>query len=696
MRGIVRRLAARANFGASAALTVTTGRRGAVSARAQQIDLKLLLITAGPDDPSFDAWTRALHREHVPFDAIIATADREPIHALTLSDGPRAKYQGVILTTSNAAAALTAKERSTLESFESCFGIRRVGGYIFPSFEYGLSDPTYAGRMTGVVGSLTLKGRRLFPYLVGPVPFSSEAHGYLATPCGADLGAFEVLVSGPDGAALVGIYRRRNGRHELVMTTDSNSSTIHSRLLFHGILNWVTRGVFLGMQRYYLTLHIDDVFASNSRWTSSAGDSDPPSRPIRMGARDARRAVDWMAANDLTVDLLFNGHGASASEAMTQVLLASRRAFGWINHTWSHENLDGADASLVVGEIQRNIEWAEDNGIPIDRSELVTPEHSGLANPNVALALNELGVTWIGADNSQHPNQFSVGPALTVPRWPTNAYFNVGKRSEQLDEYNTTYFGRDADPETATSRMSPATWDAYIESESSVICGHLMSNDPRPHFFHQSNLAEDGIFYDLIDPVIAFYRQHVAAPLLRLAFADIGAVLLKQHRWTEAIARGHVTAYLRDGRVYVKASVATEVPLTGTVAGSEYSCQNSGWINVAAKSLTPIDLAEPVEPSNTSPPKISGRATAGYCLTASPGTWHASQPTVRAYQWQRCDASGVCTNIEGADDSRYVLASSDVSARVRVVVTSFDGTASGVGVSAQTALVQRSRVSHAT
>ncbi len=496
----------------------------------------------------------------------------------------------MILATSTAAEALSAAERETLERFESSFGLRRVSGYIYPSAEYGLSDAQYAGRMTGIVGRLTSEGRKLFPYLVETIPFASEAYGYLATPCRDSPGSFNVLVSGPDGAALVGTYRRPDGRQELVITADSNPGTIHSELLFHGILNWATRGVFLGTQRYYLTVHIDDVFAANPRSTSPFSKSEPASQPIRMDATDATRALEWMAGNDFRMDLLFNGHGASGSDELTRVLLDSRAAFGWLNHTWSHENLDDADASLIVSEIQRNIAWAEGQGLPIDRSALVTGAHSGLANPNIVQALNELGVSWIGADNSHHSSQVAIGRALTVPRWPTNAYFNVGRRSEQLEAYNASYVRTDGNAEATTGRASPATWDAYVESESSIIFRHLMSNDPRPHFFHQSNLAEDGIFYDLVDPAVKHYRAHVNAPLVQLAFADIGAVLLKQRRWTQAVARGQVRAYLCDGKVTVKSSVATEVPVTGTVEGSEYGGQNSGWIEVAA-GRTSIDLA---------------------------------------------------------------------------------------------------------
>ena len=36
----------------------------------------------------------------------------------------------------------------------------------------------------------------------------------------------------------------------------------------------------------------------------------------------------------------------------------------------------------------------------------------------------------------------------------------------------------------------PASWGEYVASETRVMFRHLTGNDPRPHFFHQSNLAD--------------------------------------------------------------------------------------------------------------------------------------------------------------------------------------------------------------
>ena len=54
------------------------------------------------------------------------------------------------------------------------------------------------------------------------------------------------------------------------MTVASNQFQLHNQLLRHGMLNWVTRGVYLGDQRNYFTMHIDDIFLPDAQWDPDA------------------------------------------------------------------------------------------------------------------------------------------------------------------------------------------------------------------------------------------------------------------------------------------------------------------------------------------------------------------------------------------------------------------------------------------
>jgi hypothetical protein len=50
------------------------------------------------------------------------------------------------------------------------------------------------------------------------------------------------------------------------MTVASNEHQSQAQLLRHGMLNWVTCGVFLGYQRNYLELQVDDLCLCDDAW----------------------------------------------------------------------------------------------------------------------------------------------------------------------------------------------------------------------------------------------------------------------------------------------------------------------------------------------------------------------------------------------------------------------------------------------
>jgi hypothetical protein len=92
-------------------------------------------------------------------------------------------------------------------------------------------------------------------------------------------------------------------------------------------------------------------------------------------------------------------------------------------------------------------------------------------------------------------------------------------------------------------------------------------------------------------------------------------------------------------------------------------------------------------PRSTGAPVVAGIAEVGQTLTATRGTWRGS-PTTFAYQWHRCDGSGVsCVAIPGATGDRYVVDPADVGARIRVAVTARNSLGSATSVSTPTAVV---------
>jgi hypothetical protein len=92
-------------------------------------------------------------------------------------------------------------------------------------------------------------------------------------------------------------------------------------------------------------------------------------------------------------------------------------------------------------------------------------------------------------------------------------------------------------------------------------------------------------------------------------------------------------------------------------------------------------------PVNTVKPAISGKASVGEELSASTGTWTGG-PTSFTYQWQRCTASAVCTDVDGATARTYGVRLADVGSSLRVAVTAHNLSGSTASTTSdQTAVV---------
>ncbi|MYS40033.1 hypothetical protein GTY23_01960, partial [Streptomyces sp. SID5998] len=413
-------------------------------------------------------------------------------------------------------------------------------------------------------------------------PTVGESYAYLAQPApGADFTPYveAPIPGGSTSGSLVGEYRH-DGRRELVVTFVYNQYQEQFRLLARGIVEWMTGGVHLGATRNYFAVHVDDVFAADDRWDTqlncTPGDVDCPvgegtPDPIRMTPADVDYATAWEQQHGFTLDLVYNGAGSvdqrsddNGVDLLADKLIADRSKFRWVNHTYTHAflgcqqdvtvvpwkcdtNADGSTKWVsrqdISDEIALNRVWGQSAGLPLQNDELVTGEHSGLRispqqpadNPNLGPALADNGVTWIASDNSRDPAQRQVGPATTVSRYPMNVFYNAGHASEQVDEYNWIYTSRAqggsgiCEDNPATTTCLPAPLDTatgysghIVPLETRIALGHVLAGDPKPHFIHQSNLAEDRLAYPVLNGVLDGYHALFTddAPLVNLRMKD--------------------------------------------------------------------------------------------------------------------------------------------------------------------------------
>ncbi|MEV0895366.1 hypothetical protein [Actinoplanes sp. NPDC049802] len=608
-----------------------------------RLDLVVLLVTdGGPNTTAIEAHLRT---DGIPYRTVdLRRADRPAITAAFLADADGPNFQAVVLPAADALAA-GSPESAALRDYERRYAIRQVDAFQWPGPAVGLRTATYAGPLDGSAATVTAAGRSgPFGYLRGPVPFEDlkpgtpESHGYLSRPAGDGARLTPLLEGtvpgGGDRGVLAGVHRTADDREELFLTFAFNAAQQQFRLLAPGIVDWVTRGVHLGYRRNYLSVHVDDVLLGDRRW-SVTGDCTPgedctggqETADIRMTPADVAFATRWQTANGFTLDLVFNGAGsveaaqnAGGRDDLTEALTAAAGRFRWANHTYSHQYLgcvqdltvtpwrcrtDGGDtvyvgADLIGDEITRNIAWGRDHGLDLRAGELVTGEHSGLrnpprqpaGNPNLDDAVDDAKVRWLAADASRMPQPERVGDAWTVPRYPIDLFFNVGTAAEEIDEYNVLYAARCiGGPAGSTCRppLDPATGytDVVVPTEARAVLARMQGNDPRPHYVHQANLAEERLLYPLLDRVMEQYRRLYAdtAPIVCQRMADNGVALRRQARWAEAVAAGKAGAFLAGGRVFAHAPDGVPVPLTvpagstvdGAAFGDAYAGTQSAW-----------------------------------------------------------------------------------------------------------------------
>src|SRR3546814_10745629 len=70
----------------------------------------------------------------------------------------------------------------------------------------------------------------------------------------------------------------------------------------------------------------------------------------------------------------------------------------------------------------------------------------------------------------------------------------------------TAYEMRISDWSSDVCSSDLITWEEYVDREAAIMLGHMLTNDVRPHYVHQANLAEDRVLYDVLDTALDRYR----------------------------------------------------------------------------------------------------------------------------------------------------------------------------------------------
>ncbi len=580
------------------------------------VDMKILVIAADGRESDLTSTQAYLRQIGIPFETFIATQSPD-LTATKLSDGvARGYYQAVILTTGNLTyfepttsqwqSAFSAAEWAVLWDYEARFNIRQVTSYTFPygfPDAYGLNLVTVQDTLaTPLQANLTTAGQGVFSDLNPATPITfTGAWVYLATVVNAAVTT--PLITTPQGYAIASINTYPDGRQNLTITAANNTELFHSMLLSYGIVNWVTKGLFLGERHVNTGYQIDDLYTEDDLWDPTAL-SDLTGLSYRNDAADINAAVAWQNSvralpqtGSFRLEWAFNAEGASgiySPDTLTPAVKANQAQFNFVNHTFTHLNLDApTTAAQTTSELSRNHNFRAT--VPFtnySRDSMVQPDISGLTNPLFLQAASQFGIRYLISDtsrpgwNNPTPNAGIRIPGfpnlLVIPRRPSNLFYNLSTPAEWVSEFNY-YYG----PGGLWAFFDhPLSYQEILDYESGWLLKYLLKWDIDPLMFHTPNMrAYDGthsLLGDLVDRTMSKYRSMVKLPVRNQTQHAIGLKMTDRMNYDQ----GGVTASLLPcTSLTIKATKATKVPVTGVAFGTNrevYGGQNISYVALAA------------------------------------------------------------------------------------------------------------------
>lgn len=598
----------------------------------KSLDMKLLVIAADGQETDYPAIRGTLDQLGIPYDVLLSAT--QPLTTSMLSNGAdRGYYQGVILVTGNLGffnsttqqweSGFDWAEWNILWQYEAAFGVRQVTSYTYPGGwpdSYGLNLVTARDTTAQPISAqFTAAGRQVYADLNtnNPVTFKNT-WVYLATV--ANTAVTTPLLTTSEGYAIASITTYPDGRQNLAITAANNPYLIHSLQLAYGTINWLTKGVYLGYRKVWINPQVDDLLIDSDMWDIAA-QSDTTGLLFRLSGTDITKAVAWQTsvrrsfplASSLTLEWAYNGEGASgiySPDTLTPAVRQNRSAFTFVNHTYTHANLDAITYAQATSELQQNHQTATSLGLTRYFSDtMVQPDISGMTNAEFHRAAKDFGIKYMISDtsrpgwNNPSPNAgfySTYQPSiLIIPRRPTNLFYNLSTPAEWVSEYNCFY-----GPTGICAGGQFRYWDhdltyaEILDKESDMLLQYLLKWDIDPLMFHQANVrAYDGansLLGDLLKETLRKYSQVYNVPVQFITQHDIGLRMAQRMTYNNA----RVTATLIPCQSITLRTVgAARIPVTGIVYGPAgnrevYGGQTTSFVSLSANQS--ITLPAPV------------------------------------------------------------------------------------------------------
>jgi hypothetical protein len=618
-----------------------------------RVALRALVVATNTDDFGVATWKATLDRLGAAYDVLYTATT--PVTASTLvRDDGTGRYNAILLTSSmelyasggSYVSGLDASEWNVIWAYERNFGVRQAALYT----SYGTWPEDYCLRSVSETSvgdtplnvSLTSAGAGVFDYLKAsatiPVVQSYVYKTSIAAGCAADSVA-------TDGTNVLGVRTTSSdGRERLALTFTLNQNLLQSDLLVYGLVRWATKGMFLGEQRHYLNVDIDDWFNTSDHYYPDGHIEYTPGFQvsahdmINLDGRQSALRTAHPVAGGFTFNLAYNGadidpfagsacspNGGPTELTATSKCLATH--FRWLNHTFNHPELNFTDYPTTYGEINDNRTAASSIGLSVPADVLKTPEYSGLgvytddpncdtcvpvdhglaaSNPNLLKAAKDLGVKYLHGNMSfasEVPANFNANithplePSLSVvPDWPTNIAYFCTTPAEETSFYNSFYGPNGKFPYWPTDR----TYDQILDYEAGIGLQHVATGSVNTHTFHIANVNDYDtasgrtLVTDWVEAVAGKYDAFYAVPLLNLDWSALGAYTTLRTAHFAELGAGVDAVYDRSaGTVTVTSPQAGSVQVSG-VQGSDastYGTDVTTPVTLAAGTAVPVPAA---------------------------------------------------------------------------------------------------------
>ncbi|CAN0628081.1 conserved exported protein of unknown function [Burkholderia multivorans] len=460
-----------------------------------QIDLKVLVLSSSQagNTPELQATLAILDRLGIPYDPLTYDTNAPALPPLE-SGTSHAKYSGIIMPISDARFMNPATGNPVavaLARYQFKYNVRLASMYTWPGdtgcLQYvGYRDTTGTSLAQALGATFTATGKTLFPYMnagtsaSNPVPILNAWTYFMSPmsplPTGTTVTS-QIQATGTNNVtysvAATCLFNNTapvagdsTSREIMAISFDNNPFLIHSMTLSYGIVNWVTRGLFVGSRHVYMDPQVDDIgipdeifpyaqdqFTGN--WynvTTGAptANNDCPLGGVstttgmtaceyRINGAEFDNVMAWQDntnantanAGALKLSFAFNGSGfdvadgglgnypPSGTDTLSTEVTANEFEFKWINHTYDHLLLQPTTtppttvtSSQVTSELQSNDAVAQSFGFEkYSKSAMVTPEISGLYYAPTLSALQSFGVNVLVSDSSK--------PTPTIVQSPT-------------------------------------------------------------------------------------------------------------------------------------------------------------------------------------------------------------------------------------------------------------------------------------